>query len=379
MIPLALTKTGIGFLCLSAFLYLASMQEYSGLLFFTLGIIAGCFVYNIAIAIKNAGSLQVTLPETIQGIEGEHLRGECTVFNPTTRMAGYAEILSPWGVIFRIGGIEAGGKMQLSSGLSLNRRGVYPYSVFTLVTSFPFGLIRYRKRFNRQGEIIVYPAVYDCDPPNASGFMPMLGGKFTGKYRTSVGDKFHGVRPMQESDPVKLLHWPSSSKGQGMMVKEFDEELSGSISILIDCRSSNTPDGGNLLDWIARAAGSLSLLALEQGNQLTLANITTEEILSISPFADSDIILEELARVKECDTINLKGCLRRILPRLPKKSSLCFILSRNDKGLIRFIKEYIYSSAREISLYLPDLDETPVPFHGWHVAYYSAYGIRKDD
>lgn len=374
---IGVTKVGIFFLILSILIYLASLQEYSGLLFLVLGILIGSFVYNIIAVIKNANSLSFKFPSTLAGVEGERLEGTIMVSNNSGASSGFAELQSPWGILLRVGYVSNRQRVTLSPELSMKKRGIYPYNDLIFKTSFPFGLIQYKKQIKQDGEIIVYPAVYPCDPPRASGFVPMLGGKFMGKYRTPVGDKFHGVRPMQNNDPVKFVHWPSSSKGLGMMVKEFDEELSGSITFVLDCSTRKIPHGDVTLDWAARAVGSLAFAALDQGNQLSFVNMGSGSIIKISPFTNPDVILTELARMGGGNNYPFMPNMEKILPHLPQKGSFCFILLKAEKSLPSFLMSSPYFSNRLISIYLPEFEDNADIFKEWEVYRYSANQIRK--
>ncbi|MGA1843898.1 MAG: DUF58 domain-containing protein [bacterium] len=369
------TKFGYGLACLALLMYIASMQELSGLLFLVLGIIIGCYIYNLIAAIRHLSSLRITPANTLTATEGQPVRGTWTFRNPTSRMRGFIEIKSTWGPLFRVGAIPPGECIRRSPELTLVKRGVYPYTGLTVSCGFPFGLIRYQRPFDRAGEILVYPSVYHCDPPHAGGFIPMLGGQMKGKYRTSMGDQFHGVRPMQERDPVKLIHWPSSSKGQGMMVKEFDEELSGRVCVLVDSRRNSTPEDSPALDWAARAAGSLALAALDKGNQISLANLGTGEISHVSPFNGSDIVLEIMARMEEHQAATVITHLEDILAHVPKKSSLCFVLIGEDRDLPGFLQENPACAKRLIFVYLPDFVENTAWLKGYPICRYSAHQI----
>jgi uncharacterized protein (DUF58 family) len=375
---ISVTRFGYALAGLALLMYIASMQELSGLLFLVLGIIIGCFLYNLISAIRQISTLRITPTHTMTAIEGEPLRGTWTFFNPTSRTRGFIELKSRWGPLFKVGAISPGERTRQSPELTLNKRGVYPYQGLTISCGFPFGLIRYQRHLNRPGEILVYPEVYPCDPPRAGGFIPMVGGQMKGKYKTSIGDQFHGVRPMQERDPVKLIHWPSSSKGQGMMVKEFDEELSGRVCVLVDCRRNTAPDGGPLLDWAARATGSLALATLDKGNQLYLANLGTGDLSHISPFNGSDIVLEIMARMAAEEESTATTHLNDILARVPKKSSLCFVLMGEDEKLPGFLKENPDCQRRVITFYIPDYMENTAWLKGYPVHRYSSHRIYKD-
>jgi uncharacterized protein (DUF58 family) len=346
------TKTGVGFLGLCFLLYLASMQTTTGLLFMILGVVFGCYVYNFREALRANRRIELSAPPAVSGIEGEKVKGSWTIANTSNQVAGLAQLSSPWGTLLNIGPIAPHDSLTVSPNLSLATRGVYAYRKLQLTSAFPFGLIRASRSLRIDGEIVVYPRVYECKAPVAAGFEPMLGGRFTGRYKSSSGDQFHGVRPMQSYDPFKLIHWPSSSKGQGLMVKEFDEQLSGRVSILVDCSAGRAPAGELLLDWTARAAGSLALAGLDAGHQVELAPLHTADVTSVPPFADSDVVLDKLARLEPTDTPFTPETFDELLERLPKKSSLCLVLSSVARDLPETLANHPSCKRRPISVYV---------------------------
>lgn len=348
-----LTKTGAGFVGLSVLLYLASMQSTTGLLFLLLGVVFACFVINLLGARQNLRQLEVVLPASLSGTEGEPLDGYATVRNRGRRNGGLAEVTGQMGSFLKIGPLPPQETLQARSQLTMPRRGLYTYRDLRLSSAFPFGLIRAAKRLDAAGEIVVYPRVYPCDSPPASGFEPVLGGHFTGPNRSPAGDRFHGVRPMQDGDPVRLVHWASSSKGLGLMVKEFEEELAGRVCLIIDPAPANAADGGSALDWAARAAGSLALATLDRGNQLELASSDGALRLSVPPFADSEVVLEALARLEERRCKLTAEALEMLVDGLPRKASLCFVMTCADPVVTAFINEAPFLRRRVMTVYLP--------------------------
>lgn len=350
-----MTKTGVGFVGLSCLLYLASMQAATGLLFLVLGIVVACLFANVIEARRSASALDVLPPRSFCGTEGQRAVEAWRVHNRASRTSGLAQVRGERGAVLQIGRLASGETTGVRSELALPRRGVYPYSDLKLTSTYPFGLVRAGRRLRLHGELVVYPSVYDCEAPRASGFGPMLGGGFTGLFRAVVGDRFRGVRPLQDTDPVKLVHWPSSSKGQGLMVKEFDEELSGRVALLLDTRARTAPDGDLVLDWSARAAGSLALAALDRGHHVELADLLTGDVHAFPPFVDPEAVLGVLARLRQSSDRLSADVLGRVLPRLSGRSSLCFVLSRLDAWFPRFVLESQACRKRVVSVYVPEL------------------------
>lgn len=348
-----LTKTGMTTIGLSFCLYLVSMQSFSGLLFLLLGILFGCFLINSFKARHAIYSVELSPPESISAVEGERLNTAWTIENTSHSEIGHIEVFSEWGSILKIHCLGPREIRHLTPKLKFDLRGVYTFSGLRLMSSYPFGLTKFTRRVGCDGEIVVYPSVYHCNPPIAAGFEPMLGGRFSGKYRSRTGDLFHGVKPFQPQDPVKLIHWRSSSKGLGLMVKEFDEELSGRVSIILANHRGRTMDGESTFDWAARAAGSVILSALDAGYQVEFVSLSDLKLMSIPPFVDGDVVLDVLARVTpSTDQVSFDK-LEEAISLVSLKSGLTIILPQLSKDLIKHLDENAQLKNRKLSIYLP--------------------------
>jgi uncharacterized protein (DUF58 family) len=356
------TGAGLGMAALGAMLYFASMQASTGLLFLVLGLLFACFVVNAVLCRRRTAGLRVTPPAELSGMEFATLSGTWEVHNDGKHRAGRLEVCSEWGPLLRVGLLGAGESCWRRSTLQLSRRGVYPLRDVRLRSAFPFGLVRSDLRLQAPGELVVHPRPFACEAPPASGFEPMFGGHFTGPFTSPAGHNFHGVRPMQPGDPVRLIHWQTSAKGQGMMVKEFDEELSGRVALLVDCRGGDGTAAQSRLDDAARTAASLALAALEQGHHVELATLQPGcPVTAVSPFMDSDVVLDALARLTPGPSTLRREDLAELLARLSPKASRCLILSRECDVLHALMAAELAASSRPVAVYLPE-DQPPGPW-----------------
>ncbi len=365
MIPFP-TIMGSCFMLLGFILYVVSMQSYSGLLLLILGIVFGLYILNTFGAVRSGRALRFIAPSSVVCTEGEALRGTWEIENPSKHLAGHSTLLSPFGPLLRVGSVPPGDSVHLTPDLSLSRRGVYPFGKLQLETTYPFGLMRVQRNLPIEGEIVVHPFVYKCPSPPAAGFEPTVGGKFKGYNRSSSGDSFHGVRPHQPSDPMKSIHWASSAKGQGIMVKEFDEELSGRVALIMDTTPGNNDSGDDLLDWSSRAAGSLMLAALDEGHQVEFIRLGDECARSVPPFADGDVVLDALARLEPNKKARTVETLDDAVSRTPPKAGVCLILTGIDDAVRALITERLLPAKRKVIVYLPDCrrgeaTDLPVP------------------
>ena len=370
--PFAFTPIGFLILVVSVALYFAALTSQSGLLLLTIGILGGCYLVNLIAARRAVRHFEIFPPASTHLAEGERLSQPWKIANASPCGAvGFIKVKSPAGILFQIASLSAGDSISLVPNLEFQRRGVFRHGEITITSLYPFGLVKASRRLAVPGEVIVHPALYETASPLAAGYDLMVGGKHKGNRRSTSGSSFAGIRPLQPGDPLKQIHWRSSSKGQGLMVKTFDEELSGRVAVIVDCGASGNP---KTLDACLRAAGSLIFAALDSGHHVEWLDLGRLAAQVIPPFADGHEILDTLARI-ELDKDSLTpGRLDRVLELVSHKSAICLVLTQINAETANQI-EKLLAQRRRVSLYLPAHSTGAVAVAGLPVFHYSAQDI----
>lgn len=364
-----LTKSGTAFICLLVFLYVISVQAQSGLLFLLIGIVLGCYLVNLLGALRSVKKVCIDCPKELEATENRHLITSIVLNNSSRFSCGMIEASGNFGEFFKCGLVPPGSEHHIMPQIVFKKRGIYDFSELELRSAFPFGLVSARRRIPCKGRIIVYPMVYNCVSPKAAGYEPMIGGTYHGKHKSQLGDDFAGVRPYYPGDSIKSIHWKSSSKGQGIMVKEFNEELSGRISVIIDCSVSDPKDGEKLLDWAVRAAGSIIFAALDKDCHVELIDLNALELMHNPSFTDGEYVLEALAKLTETENCLNRKNVEKALDRISKKSAICFVVTKVNNEFINKVEKLI-SHKRVVSVYAPiDCNMTEWP-RGCRMHYY---------
>jgi len=345
-----ITAAGWVFLGIVALLYGASITSQSGLLLVPAGIILGCFAVNLVSAWRGLRWLEVTAPGSAQVVEGQRLNQPWRVRNGSSSSdVALVTAESAAGRLFKLPQLAAGRDASVVPELQFHRRGVFAHDRLRLVTAFPFGLVCVARRLSLAGEVVVHPAVYPVAAPRAAGFDVMVGGKFRGHRQTGAGDLFSGVRPHQAGDSLRQIHWASSAKGLGLMVKTFDEELSGRVAVVLDCGSSGD---ARVFDDAVRAAGSLVFAALDAGHHVEWLDLATLEPDLIPPFADGHEILDRLARLTVEPSSPNPERLRGAFERLSAKSAVHLVLTQASPAASAAVAE-LRRRGRSVSVHLP--------------------------
>jgi uncharacterized protein (DUF58 family) len=346
MVRTRFTRVGKLFAGLTLLFYIASVTSQSGLLLLFIGLIGGCFAVNWTFARRNVRNLSVTAPRMIQLVEGERSREPWKVENPTTKHAENIELRNEAGLLTRLPLIKAKENVSVIPRLIYERRGVFPNAEVTLACNGPYGLLRATRDLQLPGELVVLPRVYETSAPAGAGVDHISGGKFRGRRRVNSGTNFAGVRGWQSGDSIKQVHWKSTARRDQLMVKTFEEELGGRLTILLDCIGAHP----NATDNAVRAAASIGTASLQEGHHVEIHD-STPDSLRLAPFSDEGELLLRLARYSA----------KRLNPELEqfwRKSTVAIVGDRWNESWRELIAAARMQN-RLVHVYLPKGETVP--------------------
>lgn len=303
-------------------LQIASITSQSGLLIWVVGLISGCFIVNAIGAVRSVRKVTLRVQSRMFIEEGSVPREPWQIVNEGKRRARLITIEHGAQVWFSAAEAPGGETVAIPPRNEFQKRGVYSLAQASLVSLYPFGLMKARRPTGSEAEILVFPKLYEAEVPAVRGLDPMLGGRHTGPGRTAAGEKFAGVRPMQSSDSYKQIHWKSSAKGTGLMVKSFEEELAGRAALLVYCQK-----GSAHAEACIRAAGSIAFAGIQAGHQIEFLNLNENRRVRIQPFGDSSRLLEELARYNPNAGDLGPQKFATAAGQLPRRSALHFVVT----------------------------------------------------
>jgi len=113
------------------------------------------------------------------------------------------------------------------------QRGLFTLGPWEVRMGDPFGLFRVVLRYPEFETLLVYPPVANLPP------IQLPEGTTTGSIRSHVRSLYvttnaAGVRDYAPGDSLNRIHWPSTARKQMMMSKQFDQEPSGDLWIILD-------------------------------------------------------------------------------------------------------------------------------------------------
>lgn len=329
-----LTKLGKVFLALAAAFYLASVTSQSSLLLCLVALLSTCLAVNLFQARRTTRGIRLEPPGRLRCVEGEPLREPWTIRNVSSGPAFAVTISLRGQRFFWISHLAAKSEAALVAAGQFPTRGVYQGCAVEARSDAPFGLVQATHRSELAADVVVYPKLYPIEAPLAAGFDQVVGGKQSGKHRVASGSQFAGVRPWINGDSIKSIHWKSSARGQGLMVKQFEEELSGRTAVLLFLNPGSQPARR---EAAIRAAGSLIFAGLDAGNHVDLIDTASMRGVSHAPFEDGEAVLERLARLDA--SLTFAGKAGAALELAHPKAARCLVCAEWDAAAKEFAQQ----------------------------------------
>jgi uncharacterized protein (DUF58 family) len=165
--------------------------------------------------------------------------------------------------------VRAGERVEVSSLRTATRRGLHGPGYVTVRSAAPFGVAERRRRATVTGDgTLVVPAV---EPLGELAFVHPASTSETAMHtapRRGHGPEYLGIREYRPGDSMRHVHWASTARAGMMMVREFEEEQTRRLAIVVDASGDTEPGDGGFtpLDRACSAAASVALAALAQGH-----------------------------------------------------------------------------------------------------------------
>jgi uncharacterized protein (DUF58 family) len=217
-----------------------------------------------------------------------------------------------------------GQSREAAYGGRLTRRGRYVVGPFRVSTRFPFGLFRRTITLGEAESLVVFPRLGRL----AQGWLARHHEAFEGSHRqrrrySHVEGEFYGVRDWRSGDNRRSIHWWSSARRGGLVVRQFDQPHNRDAAVLVDLWQPARPEPEDLDHVelaISLAATLISDLCRKGGANLMLGTTATPAEYTSGP-ASMPLVQDAMERLAlaEADSEErlpelLAGALGRIEP-----------------------------------------------------------------
>jgi len=318
-------------------------------MFIVMGFFVALVLVNIPFALHSSRDVLVRREHATHVKEGSHMTVRLSVTNrsrvPKVLMqfrdrgpAGVAEST------VRIPMLAPRSSQSAAYVCAAGRRGVYRFGSCRVVSSFPFGLVQAGRNLRVESELVVYPLYYEL----AGALFPFLktysGMTAAPGARPGEGPSFFGLREYRRGDPIRKIHWPTTVRARTVMVKEFEEDMHSSVTLLLDTdRLGVRPLSGAAatnLETAIRVVATLANYTLANGHPTTLLSFDASSGAVRRDEARSDLtpVLDILARVEPgpgtaADLVRMSGLLDSKAP-----NGIAVLLSAERAAMASLLK-----------------------------------------
>ena len=219
-----------------------------------------------------------------------------------------------------IGGIRPGAREQASYSLVPQARGRYVIGPLVVDASDPFALTRLRLEFDERDELLVSPEIEDLgaapDPSSGPSF-----GASRARQLFRTGEEYYTMRPYQEGDDLRRIHWPSVARTGELMIRQDESSRRASGLVFLDTRAAalgrtHTP----AFERAVSVAASVGILLSRRGFVLRLG--TTE--LPAAALSE-DRFLDALTGLSHAEARSLGPALAHLRAGSSPDTSLVFV------------------------------------------------------
>lgn len=153
-------------------------------------------------------------------------------------------------------------------------RGRYRFGPLVASTRFPLGLARHRLRTDDTNTLIVHPRLgrLTHDWTDVVRHTASVGHAV---HRRGLQEaEFHGLRDWRSGDSRRWIHWRSSARRGSLVVRQFEEQRSRDLALLVDLWQPERPseeDRDNLETAVSFVATLVAEGCRQPGRRLTLS------------------------------------------------------------------------------------------------------------
>jgi len=194
--------------------------------------------------------------------------------------------------------VRPGERIEITTARTPVRRGRRRATHAVVRTAAPFGVAERRRQLTVDGETLVLPSVVPLGPLPFVDPVGTAGSAIHPAPRRGYGPEYLGIREYRTGDSMRHVHWASTARHGAVMVREFEEEQTRRLLIVVDTEHDAEPDGDEptSLDRCCTVAASLAAAALAHGHGSRLAAATADGLQLIAR-SDEAAVLRWLAEL----------------------------------------------------------------------------------
>ncbi len=194
------------------------------------------------------------------------------------------------------------------------RRGLHEDTPVTVRSAAPFGVAERGRRQEVEGRTLVLPAVVRLGSTPLVDAAPTPEHAIHAAPRRGTGPEYLGIREYRTGDSMRHVHWPSSARHGQIMVREFEQEHTRRLAIVVDT-AADAGDERTPLDTACSVAASVAFAALGRGQGVRLVAARGGRVDALMR-AEGAPLLAWLAELPAFGGLTLTDVLPELAPRL---------------------------------------------------------------
>jgi uncharacterized protein (DUF58 family) len=239
---------------------------------------------------------------------------------------------------FVLNRVEAGGVRSFTYTLRPQVRGRYLIGPMAIRITDPFGLCELTRAFRSRDELIVTPPV-EILPLTRPEHRPTIGAHHRQRTSAAAGTDDFATRPYQAGDDLRRVHWRTSARTGGLMVRQEENVHPNTATLLLDIRSAawSGAGPGSPFEWAVGAAASVAVHLTRMGRtvQLVCAGTATTLPTAARRSRNPAVLLDTLAIVNTTDAPSIRGVSSRL--RTADSAMVVAILGHTDPARSRVL------------------------------------------
>jgi uncharacterized protein (DUF58 family) len=239
----------------------------------------------------------------------------------------------------RIEVVKAGRNVEVPMTLRAARRGHLHLRGFVFSVTDPFGFCRSYSRWESTQTMLILPRRYILPPINLGGASEYHPGGVSLASSVGESEEFMSVREYRRGDPLRHIHWKSTSKTGKLIVKEFQNEYFVRQALVLDT-FMDTPSSVAFEEAVSVAA-SFALALNTQDSLLDLLFVGTEAICVTTGHGVAQVehMLEILASVQPCTTHSFSELEGIVMRQIARVSGCVSIFLKWDKAREELVEQ----------------------------------------